>query len=82
MSNLDMLPELRKCSNNRLIQKQKGGFISIEENAIDKTRFTVADPVHHNSSVSEILHFIMDTSHTFIMESQVLAILNHSKQPF
>ena len=62
-SNLYMLPKLHKSKQiNEIIQKEPCEYIIIEENVIVKTRPIVAGPVYHTSSISEILHVIMEPS--------------------
>ena len=63
ISNLYMLPKLHKSKRiNEIVQKQQCEYINIEENIIVKAHPIVADTVYHTSSISEILHIIMEPS--------------------
>ena len=63
ISNLYMLPKLRKSKRiNEIRQKQQCEYINIEENIIVEALPIVVGPVYHTSSISEILHIIMEPS--------------------
>ena len=63
MSNLSMLPKLHKSKRiNEIIQKQQCEFRNTEEIIIVKARPIAAGSVYHSSSISEILHIIVESS--------------------
>ena len=63
ISNLYMLPKLRKSKRiNEIRQKKQCEYINIEENIIAEALPIVVGPVYHTSSISEILHIIMEPS--------------------
>ena len=63
ISDFYMLPKLHKSKRiNEIVQKQQCEYINIEENIIVKAHPIVADTVYHTSSISEILHIIMEPS--------------------
>ena len=63
MSNLSMLPKLHKSKRiNEIIQKQQCEFRNTEEIIIVKAHPIAAGPVYHSSSISEILHIIVESS--------------------
>ena len=58
-----MLPKLHKSKRiNEIIQKEQCEYINVEDNIIAEARPIVADPVCYTSSISEILHIIMELS--------------------
>ena len=63
ISDFYMLPKLHKSKQiNEIVQKQQCEYINIEENIIVKANPIVADTVYHTSSISEIVHIIMEPS--------------------
>ena len=69
ISNLYMLPKLHKSKQiNEIIQKQQCEYINIKENFIVEAFLIVDGSIYHISSISEILHIIMEPS---------LAIISH-----
>ena len=63
ISDFYMLPKLHKSKRiNEIVQKQQCEYINIEENIIVKANPIVADTVYHTSSISEIVHIIMEPS--------------------
>ena len=70
-----MLPKLHKSKRiNEIIQKEQCEHINVEENIIAEALPIVAGPVYYTSSISEILHIIMEPS---------LVMMSHkAKDPF
>ena len=67
-----MLPKLNKCKRvNEIIQKEQCEYINVEENIVEE-RPTVAGPIYHTSSISEILHIIMEPLLPMISQIAIL----------